>query len=107
MAKLLPKFLAIIVLCASLAIFWHAATMNSSMNDGDGMSASCLSVCVTGGDASMTIADSVSMTLESVVVVMVIFGIFIVCYFFTNTLDIGFFQKDRHRYLMKTMVMLR
>jgi hypothetical protein len=106
MYKDISKFLTVAVICATLAIFWHAATMNQTMKDGDGMSASCLASCFIGGKLEAPVIESGTMILQTVALAAMIF-VFLTVSFAKKEIDLGFFQKDRHRYLMKTMVMLR
>lgn len=107
MYKILPKYLAVVVLCASLAIFWHGMMMNSMMLDDDAMSASCLSTCVTGGDMGVTHDGNVLTAFTPIVLIMFFLAIFADHIFGEKFTGISFFHKDRHRYLMKTMIMLR
>lgn len=105
MNKIIVKILVVAVACGVLAAAMHWMTMASGMDDG--MSTDCATVCLTQGDSAPAVAPIAGAILCLAV------GFFVVAMatvvpavtgklFFENV-----FQKDRHRYLMKTMVMLR
>jgi|GEM_PF-2667003 len=105
MQKALIKILIVISLASALAISWHVAEMASGvMNDG-GMSPTCFTVCLTHGDTG---APAVGFLFAfAVCVALVIFSLEISIGPIGPIGPIGQPQKDRHRYLMKTIVMLR
>lgn len=107
MRKQISKFLAVAVLSASLAVFWHAATMDQSMKDSDGMSASCLTSCLAGGNLDAFVVENGLTILQAVALAMMLFLFFPAGSFIKKENNFDYFKKDRHRYLMKTMVMLR
>jgi hypothetical protein len=105
MPKILVKILIIACIASALAISWHTEEMASGMMNDNGMSAACLTVCLTHGDAA---APAVALFFAvAACLALVIF----LLEFFTAPVGfsglVGQFQRDRHRYLMRTTVMLR
>jgi len=104
MKRIFASILIIAYVASALAIFWHATAMASSAMDNDGMSPACLTVCLTHGDLSAA-------TSAVVIAVACFILLFFFLEFFIGPIGpirpINTAQKDRHRYLMKTIVMLR
>ncbi len=104
MPKALIKILVVACIASALAIAWHTEEMAGGVMNDDGMSASCLTVCLTHGDAAAP-AIALSFAVACLAAVFFLLQIFIAPTGFSRS--IGQAQKDRHRYLMKTIVMLR
>lgn len=90
---------------SALAIFWHTDAMSGGGMDDGGMSPVCLTVCLTHGDVGIPAAGFLP-----AVAVGAAFFVFL-CEIFIGPVGPlgpdGQAKKDRHRYLMKTIVMLR
>ena len=107
MNKLIAQILAVTVLCSSLAIFWHATSMTQMMNDDGGMAVPCLTLCLTGGDPATSAVSLGLMSFGVILIIIQLAGIFSIGFSPEVIFCDGLFKKDRHRYLMKTAVMLR
>jgi len=104
MKRIFASILIVASMASALAIFWHTTAMASGAMDNDGMSPACLTVCLTHGDTGAPAVASY-------------FGVacLAICFFFFEIIlgplrligPVEEYQKDRHRYLMKTIVMLR
>jgi hypothetical protein len=101
--KIFAKFTAVAVACAGLAIFWHAMAMQMPM-DADGMTSSCLTVCFGG---SAQVAPGMEAGLHALATVVLVILLILPSFAPFVRRIFGFEKKERHRYLMKTMVMLR
>jgi len=103
MQKTLVNILIVVSVVSALAIARHTAEMNEMVSGGD-MSPACFTVCLTHNDTG---APAVALSFAVACIVLFIFSLEI----FIGPIGpiglIGQDQKDRHRYLMKTMVMLR
>jgi len=105
MQKALINILIVVSLASALAISWHAAEMTSGVMDNDGMSPTCLTVCLTHGDTGAPAVGFLFAFAACVALVIFSLGIFIGPIGPIRPINLA--QKDRHRYLMKTIVMLR
>lgn len=105
MNKAIAKILVVAVACGVLATALHWLMM---VNDLDaGMSTGCATVCLTQGDSAPAIAPIAGAAFV-VVIFFFLAAVAIIAPWSDRRFSFEtFFQKDRHRYLMKTMVMRR
>jgi hypothetical protein len=106
MKKTLVSILIVATVASAMAIFWHAAAMTGGAMNDDGMSPACLTVCLTHGDAGAP-ASGPLLAFVACVLALLVFLPEIFIGLIGAIEPIGQAQKDRHRYLMKTIVMLR
>lgn len=100
----LKKYLAFAMLFGVLAFGLHSLVSSREMSDGGEMDASCSTVCISQGDISQS---AMNIAVLWLVPLLAVFALVVSeAKIFSSNFE-RIFHKDRHRYLMKTAVMLR